>query len=60
MFPTHFTFGSHVLSLGPDGAFPLQIVMQNTQRLIVLTVGVAIEKKSPPEGSVLKAEYGEC
>lgn len=44
MVPTHFTFGSHVLSLGPDGAFPLQIVMQNTQCLIVLTVCVAIEK----------------
>lgn len=44
MVPTHFTFGSHVLSLGPDGAVPLQIVMQNTQCLIVLTVCVAIEK----------------
>lgn len=45
MVPTHFTFGSHVLSLGPDGAFPLQIVMQNMQRFTVLTVCVAIEKK---------------
>lgn len=60
MVPTHFTFGSHVLSLGPDGAFPLQIVMQNMQRFTVLTVCVAIGKKAVPEGSILKAEYEEC
>lgn len=45
MVPTHFTFGSHVLSLGTDDGFPLQIVMQNTQCLTVLTVCVALEKK---------------
>lgn len=59
MVPTHFTFGSHVLGLGTDDAFPLQIVMQHTVFDCPGSL-CCYRKKAVPDGSVLKVEYGEC